>query len=553
MPTIDISKKDLEALAGKKFSMQELEEALMFVKGEIDGVDGDSIKVDVKETNRPDLWSAEGIVRELRARMGMQKGIRKYSVAKAKISCTIEKTVEKNRPFIACAIVRGVKVTDEFIRQMVQLQEKVGMTYGRKRKEAGIGLYDFDRMTPPMFYRGYRDEEIEYIPLDWKVKMRPSEILQQHQKGMEFAHLLKGTEYFPIVIDSKNVVASMPPIINSEATGKITASTKNIFIESTGYDWETVNVALKVICMALADRGGKIEAVKINFPKTKTYPPKSIETPFFGTKKITLDADYVMKITGLALTEKQIAGLLHRAGMEARAKGKKIVVKYPDYRDDILHPIDIVEDILVGYGYNNIGTLRPQMSVVGSEQPEMPYLDKVRDACIGLGLQEVLTFVLTSKEKQAKMVGLNQESEEFVEIANPVSSNWGIMRKRIYPELLEFLAKNKHAEYPQRIFEVGRTVELDPNTDTRTREKNKLCIVMAGKGYGFTLIKSALMAVCRELGKKCALRESSCATLMDGRRAEITGDTSGIIGELSDEVKKNFGLEQDVVLLEMEL
>ncbi len=381
--------------------------------------------------------------------------------------------------------------------------------------------------------------------------MRPSEILATHPKGKEFGHLLGGSEYYPIVIDSAGVVASMPPIINSETTGKLTAKTKNIFIESTGYDWEKVNIALKVMCMALADRGGKIEAVKINFPKTITYPKSSIETPFFKTKSIDVDIEYIRKITGLDLPDKELVAILERARYLVKKSGRKFRLEYPDFRNDIMHPVDVVEDVLIGYDYNKIGPQRPKMSVTGEQLRETAYLDKVRDLCVGLGLQEVLTFNLTSREKQEKMVGLF--GEEFVEIANPVSSNWGILRKRVYPELLEFLAKNKTVEYPHRIFEVGKTLELDSSTDTKTRERNKLCIAMAGKGYGFTLIKSVLMAVCRELGKKCTLRESGCPTLKEGRRAESSGETRGIVGELSEEVKKNFGLEQDVVLLEMEL
>ncbi len=209
MPTIEVNKKDLEKLVGKKLTQPQLEEALMFVKGEIDDQSGDIIKVDVKETNRPDLWSTEGIAREIRNRLGLEKGIKKYKVEKAKTECTIEKSVEKSRPFIACAIVKGIKITENLLVQMIQLQEKVGMTYGRKRKETGIGLYDYDIMKPPIFYRGYKDKEIEFVPLEYKVKMRPSEILMEHPKGKEYAHLLKGVEFFPIVIDSENVVASM--------------------------------------------------------------------------------------------------------------------------------------------------------------------------------------------------------------------------------------------------------------------------------------------------------------------------------------------------------
>src|SRR3989344_313597 len=540
MPTINISKKDLETLLGKKLSMQELADALLYVKGEIDGAEGDSIKEDVKETLRPGLWSTEGIARELRAKMGMQKGLPDYKVAKAKVSCTIDQTVENVRPFIACAIVRNVKVTENFLIQMIQLQEKVGTSFGRKRKEAGIGLYDFEKMTPPVFYRGYKDKEIEYVPLEYKVKMRPSEILSQHPKGKEFGHLLKGFDRYPIVIDSAGVVASMPPIINSEATGKITEKTKDIFIESTGYDWEKVNIALKVICMALADRGGKIEGVKIIFPKTKTYPKKPIETHFFGTKKITVPIDYFRQVSGLELTEKQLVPLLERARYSVKKKGASLELEYPDFRNDIMHPVDVVEDMLISYDYNKIVPQRPKLAVVGEELKQTAYIDKIRDVCVGMGLQEVLTFNLTSREQQEKMVLL--KGEEFVEIANPVSTNWSILRKNIYPELLEFLSKNKHAEYPQGIFEVGTALALDSSSDIKTRQMNKLCIVMSGREFGFTRIKSVFEAVCHELGKKCTLSATSNPSLKDGRRGAIGGDSKGILGELSEQVAKNFGL-----------
>ncbi len=553
MPSIEISKKDFESLVGRKFSQKELENALMFVKGEIDSYEGDSLKVDVKETLRPDVWSTEGIAREVSCRMGMRRGIggAGYKVAKAKISCTIEKSVEKARPFIACAVIRNAKVTQDLLLQTIQLQEKVGTTFGRKRKEAGVGLYDFGKMKPPIYYRGYKDSEIGYVPLEFRSKMRPSEILKEHPKGREFGHLLKGSEYYPIVIDSAGVVASMPPIINSETTGKVTEKTKNLFIESTGYDWEKVNIALKVMCMALADRGGRIEGVKINFPKTKTYPGQSIETPFFKTKKIETSTDYMRKISGLQIPDKEMVSILEKAGYVIGKSGSKLKLEYPDFRNDIMHPVDVVEDLLIGYDYNKIKPQRPKMSVIGEQRPETAYLDKVRDACIGLGLQEVLTFNLTSREKQEKMVGL--KGEGFVEIANPVSANWGILRKRVYPELLEFLSKNKHVEYPQKIFEIGKTLELNEKSETKTDEKNKLCVVLCGKDYGFTAIKSAFEAVARELGKKCHMKEVSHPSLSEGRGAEIFGDSRGFLGEVSEQARKNFGIEQPVVLLEMEL
>ncbi|MDO8625019.1 MAG: phenylalanine--tRNA ligase beta subunit-related protein, partial [Candidatus Diapherotrites archaeon] len=232
MPSLEISKKDLESLVGKKFkSEEELEEALAFAKTELDSLEGDQIKCSPSDSNRPDLYSAEGIARELKAKLGIQKGIPHYQVVKGTQRAIVEKTVEKVRPIFLGAIVRNVQVTENLLIQMIQLQEKITQTFGRRRKEVAVGMYDYDQMKFPVYYRAVKDNEIEFVPLEYQVKMRPSEILLEHPKGKEFGHLLAGTDRYPILIDSAGVVASMPPIINSQATGKVTEKTRNLFAE----------------------------------------------------------------------------------------------------------------------------------------------------------------------------------------------------------------------------------------------------------------------------------------------------------------------------------
>ena len=554
MPSVKVSLKDMQKLVGKKLSLKDFKEAVLFAKGEVDGVEGDEITVDVKDSNRPDLWSAEGIARELKARLGVEKGLPVYKAKKSKISCTIEKSVENVRPFIACALVKGVKVDEDFLIQMIQLQEKVGTTFGRKRKEAGIGLYDFEKMTPPVFYRGCKDKEIEFVPLEYKVEMRPSEILKEHPKGKEFGHLLEGQERYPIVIDSKNVVASMPPIINSQTTGKITEKTREIFIESTGFNWETVNTALNVIAMALADRGGRIESVEIKFPKTKTYPKKSIHTPIFDTRTIEVKLENVRKISGLNLSNKEILGLLAKARYGAKIKGEKIIAEYPGYRQDILHEVDVIEDILISYGYDKFNPLPIELVTTGKERPETLKADLAREICIGLGLQEILTYTMSSKQKQTEMIGVDGEKEKFVELANPISEKYTIFRKRLFPELLEFLSQNKHFAFPQKIFEVGKTVELDKESETGVREKNVLSIALSGKGAEFTVIKGVLDAIANSLGEKYSLQESKENALEQGKSASFTiGGKKGFLGEVKKGILQNFGLEQETAVLEIEI
>ena len=559
MPTLEISKSDRESLCGKKFSPAELEEALLCVKGELELVEGDRLRVDVKETNRPDFWSTEGIARQVKGFLGKEKGLPKFSVKKGRVEIIVDKSVEKIRPKIAGAVVWDVKVTKELLEQMIQLQEKVTLTFGRRRKEAAIGLYDFDKMKPPIHYKAFHPRKLKFTPLDFKNELGLDEILELHPKGREYAHLLKDFPAYPIVIDSAKNVASMPPIINSDFTGKVTENTRNLFVEVTGSDQNTVNVALCVMVAALADRKGIVESVSVK------YGNKKIVTPDFSPKKILVGLDYINDISGLELSQTQAIDLLKKSRVDAKPKGKSIEVSYPSFRQDVLHPVDVAEDIIVAFGYNKINPLPVNVPTIGGERQEAKLHEIAREICVGLCLQEVLTFTLTSREKQEKIMGLKGESfseklakeamgESFVEILNPVSENWAVYRKMLVPELLDFLAKNKNVEYPQRIFEIGKVVSENPENDNGIEEKNVLCVAIAGRKTNFTEIKSLLEAVCSNLGVKCRLAESQRGFLKKGMSAEIMVEgKKGFLGEVSEETLKAFGLEMPVTVLEMEI
>ncbi|MFH1240334.1 MAG: phenylalanine--tRNA ligase subunit beta [Candidatus Diapherotrites archaeon] len=547
MPTVETSKKDLEKLCGMKFTKEKLETALLFAKGELDGIDGDTLKIDIKDANRPDLWSIEGIARVIKAGYGKSKGVPKWKMKNSGVDVFIEKSVSKSRPYITCAIVKNVRVTEDLLIQMIQLQEKVGDSYGRKRAEVGIGLYDFDKLKPPIYYRGYKPKDLEFVPLEFKVPMRLDEILMKHPKGIKYAHLLKGKENYPIVIDSANVVASMPPIINSETTGKVDDKTKNIFIECTGFDWERVNVALNVIISAFLERGAQVETTKIHLPNGKVKV-----TPDFTPGKIKIDLKYVNKISGLGLKINEVVKLLQNSNYDVKAKGNSLDVSYPAYRQDILHPVDVVEDIIIAYGYNEIEPELVKVSTKGNESAEAIEIDLVRNVCVGLGLQEVLTFTLVSKEAQETK--MNLKDVKFVEIENPVSENWCVFRKSIIPEILSFLATNKHSAYPQRLFEIGKTVHIDSKSETCVTEKNLLTIVITDNKTNFTEIKSIMETIAQNFGWNYSVERKEHPSFEKGKCAAIKiGKHKGVLGEISKDVLKNFNLSIPVSVLEIEL
>ncbi|MFA5357357.1 MAG: phenylalanine--tRNA ligase subunit beta [archaeon] len=550
MPKFEVSKKDLESLIGKTISMKSLDELLEFAKSELDGVEGDVLKIDCKETNRPDLWSAEGLAREIKARIGKEKGLCAYKVGKMGVDVFVDSNLEKVRPFIVCAVVRGVTVNENFLLQMVQLQEKVCENFGRKRREAAIGLYDFDAMNPPIEYRGFRDKEIEFVPLEWKVPMRPTEILSQHEKGKAYAALLDNIEFYPIVMDSKKIVASMPPIINSDSTGKVTEKTRNLFVEVTGFSIETIETALEVMCMALADRGGKIYSCKMHYPKGKIYPKSILESPRFLTKKISFEKRLVETKTGFKLGDLKIKELLERARYNVKIDSKKISVEYSSYRADILHPVDVIEDLLISYGFNKIVPQPIKMSVIGSQRAEEEFFELVRDACVGMGLQEILTYNMTSKKLQSENF---LADEGFVEIMNPISQNYSIMRKRLSPQLLEFLTKNKSESYPQKIFEIGTCLELHKDSENGVRQTTNLCVALSSSKANFTDIKSALVSACNYLGLKMELRKKAFSFMGENSAEILVNGKAGFVGEVSSDVLQNFGLKNPVVLFEFPL
>ncbi|MBN1157256.1 phenylalanine--tRNA ligase subunit beta [Candidatus Woesearchaeota archaeon] len=549
MTTIEISYKDLCELTGKKIPIKELEEeAILYVKGELQGIEGDTLKIEIADTNRPDLWSSEGIARELRAQYGLDSGVPKADVKKGNYSVHVDPQLMKIRPMISCAVIKDVKVTNEFIIQIVQLQEKVAEGFGRKRKEAAIGVYDFDKITWPVRYIAADPDKEKFVPLEFTEKMTLRQILSRHPKGRDYACLLEPYQKFPLLIDSANEVLSMPPVINSNHTGKITEKTKNLFVEVTGYDWNYTNTALLVMVQALADRGFKVESVINVFPDGKKI------TPDFSPKKAEVDLYYVNKRLGLELTGAEVVRLLKRARYNAAFGDGKIKVEYPAYRQDILHKADITEDIAISYGYNKFIPETPKLATIGYMQHIERFARKASEIMLGLGGQEVMNYTLTNEEILVKNMCLSKKPR-LIEIENFVSKNWNCFRNSLLPEMIEFLSKNKNKEYPQQIFETGQVVLYDETKDTMTRNPVMLGWAMIAGKVGYTEARQALDYLLKNIGVEYKIFAVENDSFISGRAGKVVvkGNEIGVLGEINPVVLEEFGLEMPVGIFEINL
>jgi phenylalanyl-tRNA synthetase beta chain len=312
----------------------------------------------------------------------------------------------------------------------------------------------------------------------------------------------------------------------------------------SGLDEKTVNEVSSIMVTSLAERGGVIETV------TEIYPQnKKIVSPPLEIKKITVKPAYIEKVLGIQLKPEKIVNFLMKMRFTAIAGPKGISIAIPPYRFDILHPIDIVEEIAIAYGLNNFETRLPKTSTIGSLHPIQVKKDRVRDIMVGLGFQEILTYILSSEDAITKK--MNVEESNYVRISNPVSSEFSVMRDSLLPKGMDFLSKNKHIPLPQKIFEISEVVEVAKDEPTRTKTQVKLCAVVEDSATGFTDITSYFDALVKNLGLKYKLKKSEHQSLIPGRTAQITGSVKGVIGELHPQVLLNFELENPVSCFEI--
>jgi len=537
MTTITLSKRELLKAIGKKLTDAQLKDRISYLGTDLESIKGDKINVEIFPS-RPDLLSLHGLARALASFTGVKTGLRDYKVKKSDYQVIIDKSVSGIRPFTACAVVKNLKFDNQTIKEVIDLQEKLHLSYGRNRKRCAIGIYPFEKIKLPIRYTAKDPTDILFQPLEYPRKLNGAQILSKHPTGREYGHLLEGKKRFPIFVDANEEILSMPPIINSDNVGKIARSTKEVFIEVSGFDFRIVSECINMIVCALADTGGEIYSMRLK------YPGKTYTTPVLKPKTLKLNEKFVQKILGLNLSNKRIKTSLEKMGY-AYQNG---MVRIPSYRSDIISQIDIVEDIAIGYGYENFEEEIPKAATIGLESDISIFKNHLADILAGLGLIEVATYNLTSKENQTKM--MNSEVP-LVELKNSISQEFGVLRSWVIPSLLSVLKTNKHHEYPQNIFGFGTIFKKKQNII----ENDRLCVMLCEPKADFTRAKQILDYIANACSFKYQLSETEHKSFISGRvgRVSVRGKNIAYIGELHPQVLSNFELEMPVSTFELNI
>lgn len=542
MPTIIFSLKDLQNLVGKKLSVEEVQEFAHYGKGDFESYDEetDEVKIDFGDTNLPYLWSVEGFARLVKGMLGMQKGVPQIKMHKGDYQVIVDKSVMKYRPHIACFAAKGKKVDDYLIKQIVQLQEKLCETYGRRRQKVSIGLYSYKRLAFPVHYKAVDPMSIEFIPLEFKSKMNLRQILAEHPKGKEYAWVLEGFEKYPVLIDEKNEVLSFVPIINSNFTGKLEIGDDSMLFEATGTDEEAVGLAANIFAYALYERGFEIYSVEVK------YPEKKVTVPNLASDVISIKKEQIQRLFGLDLKENEVKHILEKAQFNF----DNYKVEIPPYRKDILHPYDIIEDIGIMYGFDRIKEMPLKTYTIGSTLKLADCIDKVREIAVGMGFQEVMSPILTNKDILYKK--MNIEDFGTIEIEDYMSETYSAVRSWLLPNLMEVFSKNKHIEFPQKLFEEGL---INSRKGENILECNGIALVSSHENTNYTEARQALDLIMKCFGLHYDIEETEHNSFIEGRvgRAIVKGKKVAYLGELNPQVLENWGLEMPVAALELNL
>ncbi|MDR2096341.1 MAG: phenylalanine--tRNA ligase subunit beta [Treponema sp.] len=567
MPKIEVNEEVFYSLAGCHWDTREqFEEALTCAKAELDE-DADknlppserTLKIELNDTNRPDLWGMAGCARQIRVYNGGGQSeypffSRANSFKKAAHKVQVEASVKNVRPFLAGFIAAGRPISDASLRDMIQTQEKLAWNFGRKRRTISMGLYRISIIKWPIIYKAVDPDSVSFVPLQWDVPLTLREILKQHPKGKEYAFIQEHEPLHPLLTDSGGAVLSYPPIINSADLGAVQVGDTDLFVELTGTDQVSVTLAASIMACDLADQGFTIEPVEVEYAYDTPFG-RTITTPYYFQEPVFCSLARVERFLGEKLSADECTAALRRMGVDAaqavsRERGgsagkpaEEGVTAYPPpYRNDFLHAADVMEDIMIGRSLAGFKPERPRDFTIGRLAPITIFSRKVREILVGLGYQEMIYNYLGSRRDFVD--NIRGDGGKIIRISNPMTENYEYVRDSILASLLMSESVSSHAAYPHRIFEIGKIAYKDEAENYGVSTRQYAGVLIADKDAGFNTVAGHLQTLFYYISREYTVEESEDTRFIPGRAASILycGKAIGVFGEIHPEVLENWGI-----------
>ncbi|HOV62874.1 MAG TPA: phenylalanine--tRNA ligase subunit beta [Spirochaetia bacterium] len=570
MPKIEVYEKTFYDYVGRSMSTEELEAILPVAKAELDGRDEKEgiLKIELNDTNRPDLWSTAGLARQLRIYLGGQIPAYDFFSTRERMKdpgsrrVIVEESVRSVRPYIVAFEVSGKKVDEASLKDIIQTQEKLCWNFGRKRKSIAMGFHRAELISYPIHYRAADPDATKFVPLGMTEELSLRQILERHPKGVEFGQIVADYPAFPYLHDDSGETISFPPVINSARIGGVKVGNDRLFVDITGTDIKSLMLAAAIVACDLTDSGFTILPVSVEYPYDTPMGRRYV-TPYYFQREESVELKAAEKLLGVTLKPAEAKEALRRMGVQTVdspvQENGRLTIRVPEYRNDFLHQVDIIEDIMIGRGMSSFEPVMPKDFTVGRLSGAELFARKTKLIMVGLGFQEMIYNYLSSRKEYIEQMYpesfWSEAERHIVRIANPMTENYEYVRCSTLPALLASESVSGNAVYPHKIFEVGKVAYIDESENTGTKTSNYLGFLASDRDANFNQINSFVNALFYFLVKDYTLKESEDPRFISGRSADIvvSGKKVGIFGEIHPEVLTRWGITMPCVACELDL
>ncbi|MFD1598357.1 phenylalanine--tRNA ligase beta subunit-related protein [Halobellus rarus] len=594
MPVVDIDPDELRELTGhEEKGEEELKSDLFGLGLEFEGETEEGLLQFEFGPDRLDRLSVEGVARSLRYHYGDDRGVAVPDTNDPDFTYVVDGDVPDERPYVTGAIVRGVDLDESALDSLIQLQEKLHATMGRKRAKGAIGIHDLvaikgDALTEEgdgnsITYTGIDPEGDTFVPLDSDREMTPAEVLEEHPTGETYADIVAEYDRYPAIYDELGLF-SFPPVINGRRT-EVSTESRELLIELTGTDQWTIDRMCNIICYALSARGATIEEVEVEYGESSSEGERTLVRPDFEVETKSVSHDRIETMLGVEFEERAVVDLFERSGLDAVVEDDAAAegvgeagdadagaadasgdddttyeVSIPPYRTDVLHPLDLVDDVGRAYGFDELEPRYPDVGTVGGRHERSRLEAATRNALTGLGFEDLLNFHMTSQAEAYDRMNVEAGGDYLgggdpVRITEPYSEDYTILRPWALPSLVMVLENNTHRAYPQDLAEVGLVAERDDEVNTRVRERRHVAGALARHDATYEDAKARLQAICRDFDVELETPPTEHPSFIDGRVASVVidGEPVGVVGELHPRVLVEHDLELPVAAFEFDL
>jgi len=581
MPVVDVDPDELRGLTGHTDTSTEAFKQTLFGLGlEFEGETDDGRLQFEFAPDRLDRLSVEGVARSLRYHYGDDRGVYVPETNDPEWTIEVDPSVPTERPYVTGAVVRGVDLDESGLRSLIGLQEKLHATMGRGRAKGAIGIHDLAMLKGAshqegaersVTYRGVEPDGDTFVPLDAAEELTPAGVLEAHQTGRTYADLVREYDRYPAIYDDLGLF-SFPPVINGRRT-EVTTDSRELLVELTGTDQWTIDKMCTIVCYALSARGATIEEVEVNYADGAIHPSEygaALVRPDLDVAEKSVTHERIETLLGVDFEPEDVVDCFERSGLDATYQlGESVTydVEIPPYRVDVLHPLDLVDDVGRAYGFDELTPRYPDAGTVGGRHERTRLEDAVRTSLVGLGFEDLLNFHMTSAEQNYDRLrvdpgtgGVAVEDGVFgggdpVRITEPYSEAYTQLRTWALPSLLQLLEGNTHNAYPQDVSEIGFVAEHDPTANTRVAESRHVAGALARRDASYEAAKGRLQAVCDDFGRSLETPPTDHPTFIEGRVADVVidGDPVGVIGEVHPAVLVDHDLEVPVAAFEFAL